>query len=240
MPTLTSSAETFATGVATGTGLNPDVVRAWVANESAWGRGNRAGQYEGGGSRAFNFLNYGICDGCDDQRFGSITDAIRTVVAQLKRRRDYYGGVLASVNGTPADQISAIAASPWASGHYGGEGGPALVSAYKALTGSDPAKNGGGLLDSVVGAIPGVGLLDDVADLAKPGDSGFLGIPGAIADFEQNLVKGLITVTLNVALLGTAVALVVYGSVLIFRPEVAELRKGASTIGTAAAAAAVV
>jgi hypothetical protein len=208
VPTLTDNAERFARGVAQGTGLQLDVVRAWAAIESAWGRGNRPGQYDLGGPRAFNFANWNITGSNGDTAFPSLASSITRHVWQL--HRPSYAGVIASVGKTAADQIAALAASPWAAGHYGGPGGPALLATYRAVTSTTPATG-----ESLP---PG-----SYTPASSSSDDGFLGIPGAIRDFGEGLIK----LSISVVLLGAGVAIAIYGARMIFQPEIEALKDAA-------------
>jgi hypothetical protein len=124
MAVLTPSAEMVADGLSEKTGLDINVVRAWVAHESAWGR-SPAG--------AYNFLNLRDPNGGWAQ-FSSADDAVNAYYAQLQRGKAFgYPAILTSSRNSPQYQISTIAASKWDASHYGGTGGPNLVSTYNSV-----------------------------------------------------------------------------------------------------------
>lgn len=143
MASLTQSAEQYAQIIAADTGLNLGVVQAWVGLESAWGQ-SPAG--------AYNYLNL-RGPGGPFASYGSVQQAAQAVVSQLKGAPEWYGNILKAASASPAQQIAAIAASPWDAGHYGGSGGPNLLRTYDGMTGqklqvvadpAQPAQTGGG------------------------------------------------------------------------------------------------
>lgn len=124
---LTLNAERAAGALALGSGLNLNVVRAWIAHESNWGRSRLAVEQH-------NYLGYG---GPGNFRtFTSPETFAARIVAQLQSAK--YQPILASRGRPPAEQIAAIAASPWDASHYGGAGGPNLLATYRTLVGSTP------------------------------------------------------------------------------------------------------
>ena len=124
MPSLTPGAEEVAQGLASKTGLDINVVRAWIAQESAWGRSP--------GDNAYNYLNWDHSSG-EWHHLSTADEAVDAYYGQLTRAPQWYGRILASAGASPQTQISAIAASPWSASHYGGKGGPNLVRVYNAV-----------------------------------------------------------------------------------------------------------
>ena len=130
---------TFVAGVSQATGIDPRVVLAWVRLEGAYAKGGTGG---------YNFLNLRpyssdvgvtkITSGNFDN-FATVQDAITSTVARL--RQPFASGILATAakKPTPAQQIAAIAASGWDAGHYGGTGGPNLLSELASIFGSKAA-----------------------------------------------------------------------------------------------------
>jgi len=111
---------TFVDAVAKQTGLDPRVVYAWTAAEGA---------YASGGTGGYDFLNLrpdaasdvgvaSVSPGGFD-RFGTLQAAISSTVARIKQPflQQHLAPVL-KAGGSPAEQIAAIAASGWDSGHY--------------------------------------------------------------------------------------------------------------------------
>jgi hypothetical protein len=129
---LTTDQETFSQLVAGQTGLNIDVVRAWVNAE--------VGGTDGNGWGSFNFLNM------SDHKsgFGSVQLAA-TAAAQQINTSNYYGGIRqAAGTGDASAELSAIASSPWDAGHYSGSGGPGsnLQNSYNSVKPSGAASVG--------------------------------------------------------------------------------------------------
>jgi hypothetical protein len=91
--------------VSAGTGIDPLVLLAQWANETAWGSvvvGNNLGNIR--------------CSPTNFCQYTTLRDFIDACIACW--HNGYYGAVLAAVG--PAAQLAAIVASPWDSGHYGG------------------------------------------------------------------------------------------------------------------------
>lgn len=140
---INASAEeaTWANAVAKQTGLDPRVLIAWQRAEGH------------PGDTAFNYLNIqtqtaqavGVRPSgtlaADTAAFGSVQDGIAATVREIQAL-----GLTHESGKTPAQQIADIAASPWASSHYGGPGGPNLARDFAALFGAkalgSPARPG--------------------------------------------------------------------------------------------------
>jgi hypothetical protein len=91
--------------VSAGTGIDPMVLLAQWANETAWGTvvaGNNLGNIR--------------CSPTTFCRYATLDDFAAACVATF--HNGFYGAVLAA--GTAEAQLAAICASPWSSGHYGG------------------------------------------------------------------------------------------------------------------------
>ncbi len=152
--------------VAAGTGIDPIVLQAQWANETAWGTvvvGNNLGNIR--------------CSSTTFCQYATLADFAVACIATW--HNGYYGAVLSA---TTADaQLAAICASPWSSGHYGGSlaafytpledfeltANQAQVQQqiYFALFGDGSASDGyaihnGALYKALVAAIPGGGVLD--------------------------------------------------------------------------------
>lgn len=126
--------------VAARTGLDRDVVTAWIAAESGW-QTTKPGH---------NYLNIG-----PGRTYPSV-NAAADAVAVLVNGSDHYAGIRAARRRSGLHQIRAIGSSPWDAGRYGGDGSN-LERVYRQLVGMDPATppatpidtddNGGGLGD---------------------------------------------------------------------------------------------
>jgi cell wall-associated NlpC family hydrolase len=120
---LTSGQEKFVARLAQLTGLNPRVVAAWALAEES---GGAATSREAAGN--FNWLNIGYFDNgaghiAFDRAFG---DPVSAAEQSAKFLQGTWGGASASirailnnVRAAPEHQIEGIAASNWASSHYG-------------------------------------------------------------------------------------------------------------------------
>lgn len=102
MSSLSAAQQQFVDQVAQGTGLDPSVVAAWVAQESGWGT------TEGGS----NYLNIG-----PGYSYPSVSQAAAATVDLITSSPDY-AGIAGSAGQSPAEQIAQITASPWDAGHY--------------------------------------------------------------------------------------------------------------------------
>ena len=120
----------FANAVAAQTGMDPRVIIAWAAGEG------HPGDLPG----YFNWLNiqaataralgvpYNFVGPAGTAAFGTMARGVQATVLEIQALGIQGGG-------TPATQIASIAASPWASSHYGGPGGPNLVADFVSLFG---------------------------------------------------------------------------------------------------------
>lgn len=119
-PTLSTSAQQFASGVSAGTGIDRNVLTAWVAQESGWNK-TKTG---------FNYLNIG-----PGRKYASVSEAIKATVSLLKSKT--YQGIQSATGKGPQAQISAIVASPWDAGHYGAaQGENRLADTYSTVVNS--------------------------------------------------------------------------------------------------------
>lgn len=157
----------FANYVGAKTGLDPRVVYAWGKDETG-------GHPYGGFHNWLNLRPYpgdpysGVSPG-NFEEYTSVSDAEIAAVRRL--HQPFASGIVASAGSTPADEISAIAASGWDAGHYGGPGGPNLRSVFQSIypsvnlgspaatTKVNAALGGGqqpkGVVDTVTGALTG-------------------------------------------------------------------------------------
>lgn len=102
----------FAASLSKITGLNEYVVEAWELAEEPASRDPAA--------QGYNWLNIG-----PGVRYGSDAEAVQATARFLQG--SFYTGIRsAAKSGTPAQQLAAIAASPWDAGHYGSSSGNPL------------------------------------------------------------------------------------------------------------------
>lgn len=118
---LTQDEATWVQGVSAQTDIDPRVLIAWAQSEGH------------PGDTAFNYLNIqtptaesvGVRPSgtlaANTAAFGSVQDGITAAVREIQSL-----GLSHESGKTPAATIADIAASPWASSHYGGPGGPNL------------------------------------------------------------------------------------------------------------------
>ena len=123
---LTSSQQQFASTLSADTGLNPNVVSAWLLAEESGG----AAQSRQAANNN-DWLNIGYTDsatyGASDSIWSDPTAAANATAAWLKGQDSIPGygtassgvqSILSSVGQTPAAQIQAIQSSGWSSGGY--------------------------------------------------------------------------------------------------------------------------
>lgn len=212
MATLTPAAEQTAESLAQQTGLDLNVIRAWIAHESAWGRSP---------SGAYNFLNLKNARG-GWAEFASPSAAAAAYAAQLRRAPGWYGGILHSAGASPQEQISAIAASPWDEGHYGGRGGPNLAATYRSVTAAYGGAGGGVPQTSPDTQSPPAAVPSDgVAGTAQPAA---FGLPSG-----GDLMNAAIWVTFTGAALWLGVSLIKQGVGFTFSvPKATQTTEGAN------------
>jgi hypothetical protein len=135
---LTSGQQQFVSRLAQDTGLDPQVVSAWVLAEE---NGSAATARETAGNN--DWLNIGYTDsgtyGASDSVWGNPTGAADATAGWLKGSNTIPGygtassgiqAILATAGQTPSAQIAAIQQSGWASSGY-----PDLSSLYQSLAG---------------------------------------------------------------------------------------------------------
>lgn len=101
---LSDDQQRYAQTVASGTGLNPAVVVAWIGAESGWSITKPT----------HNYLNIG-----PGRSYDSVDQAAAAVV-DLIRNSGHYGGIRAAVPLGAEAQVKAIQDSPWDADHYHG------------------------------------------------------------------------------------------------------------------------
>lgn len=123
----------FLTAVSQASGIDPRVVAAWMYEEGA---------FKKGGTGGFNYLNLrptatdghsGVSSGGFAQ-FPDVNAAISATVEVLNQPNMKIILATAQTRPTPQKQITAIVASPWDAGHYGGAG-QTLISTIEGLFG---------------------------------------------------------------------------------------------------------
>lgn len=148
---LSGAQHQYMYALVSGTGIDRHVATAWIGAESGWNTTDPDN----------NYLNIGPGRSYPD----AITGANAAV--KLIRESDHYAGIREAIkNGTPEEQIDAIAASPWDEGNYGGDGSN-LRRTYEAVAGGtswvdkSPGEAATDAVKSAAGAIS-----DDVWDNA--------------------------------------------------------------------------
>ena len=140
---ISAQQKQFLASLSSGTGLNPQVLAAWLRNEEPATATNVGGP----GMGLYNFLNVGNTDsgsfGTSNPQWSNPTTAGAATAAWLKGQWNDPGfgassagiqSIAGAAGKSPAQQIAAIQASGWASG-----GETALQSLYAMETGSAPA-----------------------------------------------------------------------------------------------------
>ena len=136
---LTSGQQQFASTLSADTGLNPNVVSAWLLAEESGG----AAQSRQSANNN-DWLNIGYTDsatyGASDSVWSDPTGAANATAAWLKGQNSIPGygtassgiqSILSTVGQTPAAQIQAIQGSGWSSGGY-----PSLGTLYEQAAGA--------------------------------------------------------------------------------------------------------
>lgn len=151
----------FVRGIHNATGIDERVLIAWMYQEGA---------FKKGGTGGFNYLNVapfpgdnraGISSGGFSQ-FSSVQDSIRATSHVLQQKNMNVIVSTARTQPTPQRQIAAIAMSPWDLAHYGGTGGPTLVTTFEALFGGSHS-----ITTPYQGADIVEGFKSDVADFTS-------------------------------------------------------------------------
>lgn len=134
-PKFPADVGTFIVGVSSATGIDPRVVSAWVTQEGA---------YTSQGSGGYNYLNLkagpgtvGVVGTASNQslQFRDVQSAITSTVNRLNQPFASNIVKTAQAKGTPAQQISAISNSAWASNHYGTPAGTNLFRTFSSQWG---------------------------------------------------------------------------------------------------------
>jgi hypothetical protein len=172
--------EQYAAYISANTGFDPRVVEAWISGEGH--PGDLPGYFNfmniQAATAAYNHDPYVGVGPANTAIFGSIDRGEKAALDEINALH------LGNESGkTIAQQISDIAASPWASSHYGGPGGPNLVRDFQGMY---PGVNIGGAAQKSPYAGAGGGGID-----LNPADAigGLFGHPvGAI---EGIVMRGL-------------------------------------------------
>jgi hypothetical protein len=143
----------YAAQVAQRTGLDLDVVVAWIGAESGWGV-NKA---------SHNYLNIG-----PGRQYQSV-DQAAGAAAELVNSSGYYAGIRSAIPVSPAAQVSAIQASPWDLHHYDGH---RLMDVFRSVAGGDGVRVTGanGVVATPVGFPVPLNPLSPILSLPGLGD----------------------------------------------------------------------
>jgi len=131
----------FAASLSKITGLNQYVIEAWELAEEPASRSPSA--------QGYNWLNIG-----PGKTYASDAAAVQATAQFLQG--SYYTGIRAAAkSGTPAQQLAAIAASPWDAGHYGSSAGNPLGNLAGTYQIVSSKKVTGDVITSGIGAVLG-------------------------------------------------------------------------------------
>jgi len=188
---LTNTEAQWVTGVSQQTGIDPRVLIAWVQSEGH------------PGDTAYNYLNIKTTTAASlgvptagtlaagTAAFSNVQLGITAAVREINSLGLNLRGM------TPEAAISQIAASPWASSHYGGPGGPKLRNTFASIFSSAALTSSyqGSGTAAAVAATANTGSASDWTSGGvsnAPGSSGSGLLPGisqaqAIADFLGKL-----------------------------------------------------
>lgn len=187
MPELSATKRDYAGRVSRGTGLDPTVVQAWVAQESGWD-GSKAGH---------NYLNIG-----PGRTYASVAAAAQAAVQLL--HQDRYAPILAA-RGARA-QLDAIVRSPWDEDRYHNTLGPdGQITSWLHQTYESIATLGGGTGQTGVGV---TGVQFGLNPLS-PETLAFNGLRALLGVTEQE--EGVLIIALNVVFVLAGLALILAG-----------------------------
>jgi hypothetical protein len=119
---LSADQAAYAAQVASATGLDTDVVRAWIGAESGWGVTKPT----------HNYLTIG-----PGRQYATV-DQAATAAAHLVGSSSNYAGIRSAIPAGPDAQVQAIQASPWDAAHYGGH---RLADVYSSVVGAGSASS---------------------------------------------------------------------------------------------------
>lgn len=190
----------FANEIAAYLGYDPRVVFAWTQLETG-------GHTYGGFHNWLNLRPYpgdpysGVSPG-NFEEYASAKDAM---IATKRRLSQPFAAPIRAAGGpghTPEQEIAALALSAWDAGHYGGPGGPSIVSVFNSLY---PGAKLSGPASSHV--VSGGGTQTQSSALDKltgvPGSGGISGLVGdTFSGVESALLRGVFI------LAGVAISLV--------------------------------
>ncbi|HZU18299.1 MAG TPA: hypothetical protein VFD01_17065 [Candidatus Dormibacteraeota bacterium] len=220
--TLSPAQQSYVDVLAGATGLDPDVVTAWVGSESGWGITKPSN----------NYLNIGPGYNYPDPAQGA------EAAARLLNTSGYYSSIRAAVPQGAAAQVAAITASPWDAGHYGaGPGNPGnLAATYASVTGK------GGILNDVLGFlknIGGSGLAGPIGMAAADAPT-VAGAAGAVVNAAKSTFDffsgGWEKVALRLLFVAASLGLVLLGLTRLFPGVTRSIVQTVSAAGRAAAA----
>jgi hypothetical protein len=139
VPQLSQDELTFVAGVSTQTGIDPRVLLTWIKGEGS--PGDQVHNYMNitASTARYNASRFGspqpsgetIPTNNPTAEFASVQDGIAATVAEIRSL-----GLTRFKGETPRQEIADIAATNWASSHYGGPGGPNLQRDFAGLFGS--------------------------------------------------------------------------------------------------------
>lgn len=186
---LTADETQFIQGVSAGTGIDPRVLVAWIQSE-----GHPGDMYH-------NYMNIqtptaaslGVptsgTAAANTAEFSDVQTGIDATVKEIKSL-----GLSHLAHETPRQEITQIAASPWASSHYGGPGGPRLQSVFAGIFGGQAG------LDSAyqspsssyqVGSTATTGSAADAGSVDITGSGGGPSVARAVSGLVSNPFKFL-------------------------------------------------
>ena len=216
---LSADQRTYVSSVVRGTGLDRDVVVAWVGAESGWNVTKPS----------HNYLNVG-----PGERYSSTAGAAARAVALITTSSHYAGIRKAITSRDPVAQVRAIEASPWdAAGYSGGRLMATYESVVRAGGGTVDARSDGRSSSDDGGPDPEDLILGPVAAWIVDQTDGE-GIAGRAI---RSLLGGLVPVALTVVFVVAALALIALGLYIFTKPEQESVKDAAGRIVGLAAAA---
>lgn len=167
----------FVQGVAAQTGIDPRVLIAWGAGEGH--PGDLYHNYMNITATTARSLGVPV-SGVAAANTAEFPDVQTGIDATVKEIRSL--GLASLAHKTPRQEIAAIAASPWASSHYGGPGGPNLQATFASLFGGssslDTPWQPPSSATGIAGAV-GTGSAADAGSVDITGSGGGPSVAGA-------------------------------------------------------------
>jgi hypothetical protein len=191
--TVPTNEQNFVTVVSNYTGVDPRVLYTWIAGEGA--PGNAYNNYLNIAEPTAQSLGVPTVGtaAAGTAEFGSLANGVQATIAEIEKL-----GLGNEAGKTPQTQIADIAATNWASSHYGGPGGPNLVTDFASLYGTGALGSKGqvapltmasaaaaGGQGQPVGGLGGLPVIGGAITAGGNAVSNLAGVPGSVLSALQ-------------------------------------------------------